>query len=275
MLSEVGSHLQTVEKTSEEPGKLWMPSAADPDFAGWGYWNTGRVRYGSLAQGLVDDSGASEEHNEGVHYIVGRPTPTAAMPVTGSANYLLIGGTASTANDDGSLRVWHAAGAGLNVDFGAARVNAFVNTVFRVDGQDVPVQIARYGYTDEGSGFYSDVWNGYYYGDGGSFYGFFIGGQATRAGLVYQGYDGSVGVVRRVPPCSSSRAPGLHESAMSAMFTSTDEYVHDYYPRGGLMAAAPASAISSAISCTCMTTVDSYDYYGYGGGSSYLSTSGP
>lgn len=278
LLSEVGSHLQTVEKTSEEPGSFGtVGSAADPDFAGWGYWNTGRVRHGSLAQGLVDDSGASEEHNEGVHYIVGRPTPTAAMPVTGSANYLLIGGTAPTANDDGSLRVGTLVGAGLNVDFGAARVNAFVNTVFRVDGQDVPVQIAGYGYT-EGSGFYSDAYgNGYYYGDGGSFYGFFIGGQATRAGLVYQGYDGSVGVVQGAAMFLKSGAGQAftEQSTMSAMFTSTDEYVHDYYPRGGL---DPSTGVGYFVGNQLYLHddgEDSYDYYGYGGGSSYLSTSGP
>ncbi len=238
---------------------------------------SGLCRLGLLEQagsitGNMDDlrlgfsEGSNYDEGPGVHSIVGRPTPITDMPMTGTANFALIGGTAPTAYDGEILRVGTLAGAGLNVDFGAGRVNAFVNTVFTVGEQSVPVQISGYGYV-EGTRFYSDDYgSGYYYGEGGSFYGFFIGSQAMRAGLVYQGYAGSVGTVQGAAVFLKTGG-GLaftEQAGMSAMFTSIDDYVDDYYPRGGIDPSTGTGYFVGNQLYLHDDGEDSYDGYEYG-----------
>lgn len=274
MVRHVGSNYQnesmeTVEKTGSEASSFGtVGTAQDPDFAGWGYWSAGSITGNMDDLRLGFSEGSNYDEGPGVHYIVGRPTPITDMPMTGTANFALIGGTAPTAYDGEILRVGTLAGAGLNVDFGAARVNAFVNTVFTVSGQSVPVQVSGYGYV-EGSRFYSDAYgNGYYYGDGGSFYGFFIGSQAIRAGLVYQGYAGSVGTVQGAAVFLKTGG-GLaftEQAGMSAMFTSIDDYVDDYYPRGGIDPSRGTGYFVGNQLYLHDDGEDSYGGYGYGGG---------
>ena len=250
-------------------------TASDPAFAGWGYWDAGRITYNDSGQMVLDADVASYDLDMGVHYIVGRPTPMAQMPMTGTASYTLVGGTAPTAYDGETFRVGTLAGAGLNVDFGASRVNAYVNAVFMNDGQSVAVQISGYGYI-EGTTFYADTYgNGYHYGDGDSFFGFFIGDQAARAGMVYQGQDDVLGSVQGAAVFLKGGA-GLAftaQAGMSAMFASTDDYLFDYYPRGGY---DPSNGTGYFVGNQLYLHddgEDSYNGYGYGGGSTYLATS--
>lgn len=225
---------EIVEKTSSGPGSFGtVGSADDPGFVGWGYWDAGRIDYGQEgAQASIEEAG------QGVHYIVGRPTPQAQMPVTGTASYSLLGGTAPTAYDSEAslLRVGTLDSAGLNVDFGVGRLNGFVNTTFNGPDGPVAVQISGYGYV-EGSTFYaSEYGSGYYYGDSGYFYGFFTGNGASRAAMVYRGYDDAVGTVdgAAVFLKSGTGQAFTEQSGMSAMFVAPDDYVFDYYPRGDI-----------------------------------------
>ena len=286
MVKHVGSHdgrlesmgfgPQTVEKTSTEAGSFGtVGNPNDPAFAGWGYWNAGRITYDDNGQMVLEAGVASDGLEMGVHYIVGRPTPLAQMPMTGAASYMLVGGTAPTAHDGEILRVGALTGAGLNVDFSASRVNAYANTVFVINGQSVAFQISGYGYI-EGTTFHANAFgNGYDYGDGDSYYGFFIGDQAARAGMVYQGQDDALGTVQGAAVFLKGGA-GLAftaQAGMSAMFASTDDYLFDYYPRGGL---DPSNGTGFFVGNQLYLHddgEDSYNGYGYGGGGSYLATS--
>lgn len=267
------SSIETVQKTGSLPGTFGtVGSATDADFAGWGYWDAGSVGSDSVAGA----SNGEDSQLPGVHYVVGRPTPLASMPVTGTASYQLIGGTTPTAAKNGSLLTGSLVSAGLNVDFGAARVNAFVNTLFTVGGQNVPVQVAGYG-NIVGNRFtaapYDNTYD-YYYGGDSLLYGFFIGPQATRAGMVYQGYDDGVGTVQGAAVFLKGGA-GLafsQQGGMSAMFGSTDGTVDDGYPRGGIN---PSTGIGYFVGNQLYLHDDGEDSGGGYGGSSYLATSGP
>lgn len=228
----------TVEKTSAQAGTFGtVGNAEDPGFAGWGYWDAGQISYGGYGPFVLDTEGASSDLNESVHYVVGRPTPGDEMPRSGTASYVLIGGSAPTAFDGDAFRVGTLTGAGLNVDFTASRVNAYVNTVFSMGGNAVAVQISGLGHI-EGTTFYSDSYgDGYDFGDdGGTFYGFFIGTQAARAGMVYQGNGGSVGNVQgalvfQAHGSGAAFTEQHHVSTLFAALTEEDD-LFDYYPRG-------------------------------------------
>jgi len=272
--------LATVEKTSPETGTFGtVGSAQDPAFAGWGYWDAGSLSYGSsaLAQQAATVSGSN--FGDGVHYIVGRPTPQSTMPTTGTANYTLIGGTAPTALDDGILRIGTLVGAGLNVDFTAGRVNSYVNTAFTVNGQSVPVQISGYGVVS-GTNFYSDNFespSGIYRGDSGEFYGFFIGSGATRAGMVYRGSDDNLGSVNGSAVFLSTGAGEAftQQAGMSAMFASTDNTLFNFFPRGGVN---PSTGTGYFVGDQLYLHDDGVDSGGYGATvlatSSHVSSSG-
>ena len=271
------SNLETVEKTSGEAGSFGtVGTAEDPAFAGWGYWNSGRISYSAVGEMVQDEEVSSYDYDSGVHYIVGRPTPLAQMPMTGTASYTLIGGTAPTAFNGDTLRIGTLAGAGLNVDFGAGRVNAYVDTVFTIGELTIPVQIAGYGYI-EGTTFYADDYgSGYYYGEGGSYYGFFIGDQAARAGMVYQGQQEDLGTIQGAAVFLKT-GTGLaftEQDGMSALFVSTEDGLYDYYPRGGI---DPSTGTGYFVGDQLYLHDDGedsyYEYeYDYGGGSTYLSS---
>lgn len=272
---QIGYGQETVEKTSSEAGTFGtVGNASDPAFAGWGYWNEGRVTYDDYGQMVLDADVASYDFTQGVHYIVGRPTPQLQMPSTGTASYILLGGTAPTAFDGDTLRVGTLTGAGLNVDFGASRVNAYVNTVFSSGGQSIAIQISGYGYI-EGTTFYADNYgNGYYYGDGDAYYGFFIGDQAARAGMVYRGHGDTVGTVQGAAVFlkGGSGLAFTQQAGMSAMFASTDEYLFDYYPRGDQDPSKGTGYFVGNQLYLHDDGEDSYNGYGYGGSSTYLAT---
>jgi hypothetical protein len=242
-LAQAGGTIDTVEKTRAESATFGVVgTAADPALIGWGYWDAGRITYGSSGQ-AQPAADSVFDLSQGVHYLVGRPTAQAQMPVTGTASYGLIGATAPTAFDSELqiLRVGTLNSAGLNVDFGMGRFNAFVNTTFTGPDGSVAVQISGLGFVS-GSTFYSDTsGDGYYYGSGGSFYGFFTGDQAARAGFVYRGYDDTLGSIdgSAVFLKSGTGQAFSRQSGVSALFTS--EYANDYYPRGGYTNSPDAS----------------------------------
>ena len=206
----------TVEKTSPGAGSFGtVGGATDPGFIGWGYWDTGKSTGSQLIAQLV--TGPSEF--SGVHYIVGRPTPQAQMPATGSSSYSLVGGTSPTAWDGSTLRVGSLIGASLNVDFSASLVNAVVDTRFSVAGKPLPVQISGYGFVD-GSTFYA---NGNF---GDVISGFFTSDKASRAGLLYSTHNDTIGDVLGAAVLRKS-GPGeayTTQSGMAGMFvTSSSE----------------------------------------------------
>jgi len=274
----IGFGRATVEKTSSEAGTFGtVGSATDPAFAGWGYWNAGHIRDDANGELVQEDEVSSYDLDMGVHYIVGRPTPQAQMPMSGTASYILVGGTNPTAYDGDTLRIGALTGAGLNVDFGASRVNAYINTVFALNGQNVAVQLGGYGYV-EGTTFYADNYgNGYYYGNGDAFHGFFSGDQAVRAGLVYNAHDDTVGTVNGAAVFlkAGSGLAFTQQPGMAALFASSDDYLSDWYPRGGLDPSDGTGYFVGNQLYLFDDGEDSYNGYGYGGGSTYLATTQP
>ena len=225
---EQGGSIDTVQKTSTESGIFGVIGTAnDAALMGWGYWDTGHSSEGM-------------DQNHGVHYLVGRPAPQSQMPMSGTATYSLLGGTRPTAYDSNLqiLRVGTLNSAGLNVDFGMGRLNAFVNTTFAGPNGNVLVQISGYGNVSGSSFYASQSGDGYDYdfGQDGEFYGFFAGDQASRAGMVYRGYDSTLGTIdgSAVLLKSGSGKAYTTQSGVSASFVSDDGLVYDYYyPRGG------------------------------------------
>jgi len=170
-----------------------LGAVGDADFIGWGYWATGQVSGGY--------SGSSSLSN--VHYIVGRPTPSDQMPVTGTASYALAGGTRPTATDGSTTLVGSLLSATLSADFNQGIVNTTVNTQFtRDNGAVVGVSITDLA-SISGSHFAS-------LGCGnGTVNGFFAGNLAARAGIVYGKSGTPVGLVRGAAGFAQSSSSGL------------------------------------------------------------------
>ncbi len=181
-------------------------TATDPAFIGWGYWDAARL----TIDGIQQSNSSGTYDLEGVHYLVGRPTPLLEMPVSGNANYTLVGGTAPTAtltNYMGTSRiVGTLVGAGLNVNFSTGLLHGYVNTSFVANNTTINVNIGDYGYVD-GNQFYSAESPG----GNGYFWGFFAGPQASRAGMVYQTGTNTIGQV--------SGAAGFIKSGSSGPIT--------------------------------------------------------
>lgn len=138
----------------------------DTDFIGWGNWIAGskesKTQQTTIVYGL-----------DSVHYLVGRPTAT--MPSSGVASYMLVGGTAPTATLDGVTQTGQLLSANFIANFGTGTVRTNINTQFGTTAVNItnhPSQIS--------SGYFSGVDP-----SGTAISGFFTGDQATRAGLVY------------------------------------------------------------------------------------------
>jgi hypothetical protein len=139
----------------------------DGDFIGWGRWVQGQASGGNYY-------GSGSVMLDQVHYIVGTPTPAAQMPVTGSASYALIGGTAPTATLDGVSQVGQLLGGSLTANFTSSSVQASIDTRFGNTQVNISNQYgAIYGASISGCG------------TNGNITGFFSGAAAYRAGLVY------------------------------------------------------------------------------------------
>ena len=233
-------------------------TATDPAFIGWGYWNTGRV----TVEGISVESESSTYDLMGVHYLVGRPTPYLEMPVSGTANYTLVGGTAPTASNYlGNSFVGSLVGAGLNVNFSTGLLHAYVDTRFVVNNNTINVQIGDYGYVD-GNQFYANGGNG----GQGYFQGFFVGPQATRAGMVYYGYEGSLGNIYGVAAFikSGGSAP---VTDLRAVFTDNNDNSPSYAVGGFSLLAGNALVMQH--------DPGDFDNFCYCGQSTLVAATGP
>jgi len=249
---------EQVGTTSTSFGTLG--TANDPALIGWGHWAAAKLT-------LAGESASVEELAD-VHFIVGRPAPFAQMPISGSATYSLAGGTAPTANGSSygghSRLVGELVGGALNVNFSSGLLHTFVDTRFVKDGSTVNVQIGDFGYVS-GNQFYSD-------GSGDSYFtGFFTGAQASRAGLVYYGYDDTVGDINGAAVFVKS-GTGFATNEMKALFTDgRDElYNESIFPVDG-----PSFLVGNQL--LMHGTPGSGGYGGYGGysGGSFLAATGP
>ena len=221
---------------------------ADGDYVGWGYW----------ARGTSFSPYGGQSSLVGVHYVVGQPTPFAQMPQTGSAQYTLAGGTSPTANYDGDRLVGQLVSAGLSVEFATGLVHAIINTSFVTPNNGtVAVQISDSGYVD-GNQFYAQ-------GNGNSYFsGFFSGNQASRAGLLYYGYNNIVG---NVAGAAAFTRGGVAPSVTDLLAVFTDEF-------NNMGNVTPALAGTSFLSGNALLAHSTQDDQGifccYGGNSSLL-----
>jgi hypothetical protein len=117
---------------------------------------------------------------------VGRPTPNAQMPSSGTATFSMVGGTAPTATYNGTSIMGRLLGATMNVDFGNNSASATINTDFQKNGATIPVAI------QDNNIYVNGAWL-----CGNNINGFFSGNQAARAGLIYRkNTDSNLGVVQ-------------------------------------------------------------------------------
>ena len=133
----------------------YLGDTSTNDFISWGVWTT------ATKANLVTPSPISINY---LHFVAGQPT--AVMPTTGIATYLLVGSTAPTLYTGASGTLTSAV---FSVNFGGVgSVNATMVTSFgTVAGVSMPIS---------GAGFTN-----------GNIRGFFTGPTATRAGLYYRG----------------------------------------------------------------------------------------
>lgn len=158
-------------------------SPTESDFIGWGYWATGTRKDSPY------NFGSNSTNLDHVHYLVGKPS--SFMPSGGIAGYSLIGGTAPTATNGSTTQVGQLVSGSLNVNFSTSTIGLNIVTQFGTQqvsinytgSESAPNRIYR-----NGSTFFSC-------GSGASINGFFTGYMASRAGLVYQTIDGTLGRV--------------------------------------------------------------------------------
>jgi len=147
--------------TTMEKGALGVPS--DPDFVGWGSWVTG--------QKIVAGSTTAIES---VHFVMGRPTPTAQMPADNmQGTYQLAGGTAFSS----LLGAGQLVSGSLVANFGVyspGQGYGSLDLTTRFGGND-------YGISSNVNINNSKITNT----SGTNVTGFFTGNNASRAALVY------------------------------------------------------------------------------------------
>ena len=132
------------------------------DFIGWGIWTTG------TRTNLSNNVTAANR----LHYIAG--IPTAVMPTGGSASYNLAGGTAPTLYNGNSGTLDSGS---LGVNFGTGVVTVNISTSF---GPVAPTGVT----IASGSNTFSDTYQT-------KVRGFFVGTDASRAGLAYSAFSSS------------------------------------------------------------------------------------
>ena len=172
--------------TTMEKGALGVPS--DPDFVGWGSWVTG--------QKIVAGSTAVIES---VHFVMGRPTPTAQMPADNmQGTYQFAGGTAiSSTLGSGQL-----VGGSLVANFGAYSPG---------QGYGNLDLTTRFGGNDYSISNNVDINNAKITSTSGTnIAGFFTGNNASRAALVYSA------------PSVTGAGPGAGQVSGAAVFQQTN-----------------------------------------------------
>jgi hypothetical protein len=168
---------------------------------GWGRWTGDVTQALNLCEGPCG-SPVVETYNpdQGLHYVIG--TPTASMPLTGTASYNLLGATKPTYLTGGLGTL---TSLGLSVDFGRLTVGMDLRVAMS-DGNGWQVGGNAQISANTFSGSFDPFGGGNLTvtGTGGSacggasscgalVEGFFAGASAERAGLVYHIQDSSVG----------------------------------------------------------------------------------
>jgi len=116
--------LSTSQGSSAEAGNVY-----------WGHW------FGT---------GGTTGGGSGEHWIVGVPTPAAALPSSGAYTYNWIGGTNPTDNFGNIGKVTN--GGSLNVDFVDRRVNTVTPLAWTVGGRDYSLSVSNLIFSQAGSG---------------------------------------------------------------------------------------------------------------------------
>lgn len=155
------SHASATYTPISTTSSMSTGSIAGGDFIGWGAWATGtRTPIPTSATSPADR----------LHYVVG--IPTASMPTAGTAAYTLLGGTDPT-RADGAVGTLNSA------TFSANFTTGYVSSSL----------VTSFGTVSEASmGIVGSAFTG-----GTTIKGNFFGPNASRAGLVYSGFDGGVG----------------------------------------------------------------------------------
>lgn len=178
-----GGTTYTYSKTGTGGSFGAIGKTSDPDFIGWGNWVSGSKE----ASGPY---GGSSQVLDSVHYLVGRPTPSYQMPISGTAQYALVGHTAPTATLGGTTITGTLLSASLSADFGLSTANVNISTQFGATRVDINIDAtSSYGPASiSGSTFQGCTATA-------NVYGMFSGNMAYRAGLVYNATDPTVGRV--------------------------------------------------------------------------------
>lgn len=150
----------------------------------WGRW-TGNVTGLGNIDGLLTIN-ETYTGNQGLHYVVG--LPTASMPLSGTANYILLGATKPTYIDGlsspGTLT------GSLSVDFGRLTVGVALNVAMSSDtyviGGNALISSGTPFFNGASGAGLTLTGGGCFSGCAASVQGFFAGPSAERAGL---GYD--------------------------------------------------------------------------------------
>jgi hypothetical protein len=146
----------------------------------WGRWIGPVSIVGSWCEGTC--SGTNYTQDQGLHYVVGVPTPS--MPATGTANYTLLGATQPT-YIDGSSAPGTLTGS-LAVNFGALSVTTNLNvsmqfTSYSIRGDSLITSGTPFFVGNSGTGLSCTGGSGC----SATVNGFFAGASAERAGLGY------------------------------------------------------------------------------------------
>ena len=184
-LEEFSGSTQTLQNSNISTGSHGaLGVISDTGFLGWGNWVAGSKVVSTTS------STTTTLALDAVHYVVGRPTSNLQMPLTGTANYSLVGGTAPTAILSGATQTGQLINASLSANFASTggSVTANIDTLFGT----IPVNISQLALITPGAANFS----GSTTSSASSISGFFTGDKAYRAGLVFSATNSTLGQVR-------------------------------------------------------------------------------
>jgi hypothetical protein len=202
--SSIGSSSGLADATFNALGQLtsWTDSQSTTTFSGVhleGGTDAGVVGWGRWIGPVTIPARAAPTFaaNEGFHYVVGMPTPTATMPTTGILPFTLIGATRPTGSD-GLLLPGVLGSGSLTLDFSKGNVTMSLSPRFVTWGYDATFSMTVLTGLPQfsGSGSAVDVNTppaNYACGSGcsTSFNGAFFGAGASHAGAAYNIVSGS------------------------------------------------------------------------------------
>ena len=185
-LEEFSSSTQTLQNSNRATGSHnALGVISDNGFIGWGNWVAA-----SKVVTTVSPASTITYALDAVHYVVGRPSTNLQMPLTGTANYSLVGGTAPTATLSGATQTGKLVNASLSANFAGTggSVTANIDTLFGTTS----VNVSQLALITPGAANFS----GSTTSSASSISGFFTGDKAYRAGLVFSTTNSTLGQVR-------------------------------------------------------------------------------